>query len=73
MQLTLNGQVREFPELGEGSMVADLVAVLSIKADRVALERNGSIVSRATWGETPVVAGDRLEIVHFVGGGSSLR
>ncbi len=69
MQLLINGQARELEQLGQGSTVADLIAALGMQADRVALERNGAIASRTEWPETPVEDGDRLEIVHFVGGG----
>lgn len=69
MELVINGQQREFAELSETSTVSDLLAVLQLKGDRVALERNGEIVSRAAWGETRVAGGDKIEIVHFVGGG----
>lgn len=47
----------------------DLIAAISLKGDRVAVERNGNIVPRVAWAETALVDGDRLEIVHFVGGG----
>jgi sulfur carrier protein len=69
MELVINGQRREFAELSETSNVSDLLAVLQLKGDRVALERNGEIVSRAAWSETRIAAGDKIEIVHFVGGG----
>jgi len=69
MQLVINGQLKEFPELSAESKVSDLIAALGLKNDRVALEQNGEIVPRATWIETPVRSGDKLEIVHFVGGG----
>ncbi len=69
MELIINGQARELEGLGEGSTVADLVAALGMQADRVALERNGEIVAREGWAGTRVEGGDRLEIVHFVGGG----
>ncbi len=69
MELVINGQQREFAELSETSTVSDLLAVLQLKGDRVALERNGEIVSRAAWGETRIADGDKVEIVHFVGGG----
>jgi thiamine biosynthesis protein ThiS len=42
---------------------------LGIKADRIAVERNGEIARRSEWATTPVQNGDRLEIVQFVGGG----
>jgi sulfur carrier protein len=41
-----------------------------LKGDRVAVELNGEIVPRAHWVETIVEEGDRLEVVHFVGGGA---
>jgi thiamine biosynthesis protein ThiS len=71
MLLVINGQSREFPELSAQTKIIDLLVVLGLKNDRVALEQNGEIVSRAVWAETPVRSGDKLEIVHFVGGGRS--
>jgi acid phosphatase type 7 len=70
MQLILNGQNREFPDLSEPATVADLVASLGLKGDRVAIEHNGEIVPRAEWSGAAVHSGDKFEIVHFVGGGS---
>ena len=70
MQFVINGQPREFADLAASATVGDLVAALDLKGDRVAIEHNGSIVSRAEWAETPVHAGDKFEIVHFVGGGA---
>jgi sulfur carrier protein len=46
-----------------------LIASLELKADRVAVEHNGQIVPRAEWPTTMVERSDKLEIVHFVGGG----
>jgi thiamine biosynthesis protein ThiS len=71
MQLILNGQTREFSDLADAATVADLIASLGLKGDRVAIEHNGEIVSRTEWAQTAVHSGDRFEIVHFVGGGSS--
>ncbi len=65
MKLTINGEQREF----EAPTVAVLVERLGFKADRVAVELNREIVPRARWAETALHDGDRLEIVHFVGGG----
>jgi thiamine biosynthesis protein ThiS len=70
MQLIINGQSREFATLSVPATVADLIGALGLKGDRVAIEQNGSIVSRAEWSATAVHAGDRLEVVHFVGGGT---
>ena len=52
-----------------GPTVASLVESLGFRADRVALERNGEIVPRTLWAETLLHSGDRIELVHFVGGG----
>jgi thiamine biosynthesis protein ThiS len=71
MELVINGQSREFPELSDTAKISDLIVLLGLKNDRVAIERNGEIVSRPAWPETPVHSGDKLEIVHFVGGGNS--
>jgi thiamine biosynthesis protein ThiS len=66
MRITLNGDDREVPE---GLTVAALIALLSIPAGRVAIERNLEILSRDDWESTAVLTGDRFEVVHFVGGG----
>jgi len=70
MHVTVNGQPRDLPGLASGATLQDLLAALSLKSDRVAVEHNGSIVSRPAWPSTPVSEGDRFEIVHFVGGGT---
>ena len=70
MRLILNGQTRELEELNEADTIADLIKTLAMQADRVALEHNGEIVSRENWKETSLSSGDRIEIVHFVGGGT---
>ena len=49
--------------------LAALVDVLGMKPDRVAVELNRDIVPRDRWPETQLNDGDRLEVVHFVGGG----
>lgn len=68
MRLHINGDAREFA----GSLsLAALLEQLGMKADRVAVELNREIVPRPQWAETSLKDGDRLEIVHFVGGGSS--
>jgi sulfur carrier protein len=69
MYFVVNGQSREFPQLVSGAQVRDLIAELGLKGDRLAIEQNGNIVPRTEWGNTALTDGDRLEIVHFVGGG----
>lgn len=67
MLLHINGEQRDFPA---GLTVATLVAQLGMKPDRVAVELNLEIVPRARWEATSLKNGDKLEVVHFVGGGS---
>ena len=69
MQLIINGQSRELSALPNTATVTDLVAVLELKGDRVAIEHNGSIVSRTEWSGIAIQPGDKFEIVQFVGGG----
>jgi thiamine biosynthesis protein ThiS len=66
MQVMLNGEARELDGV---ATLADLIAQLGMKPDRVAVELNRSIVPRERWVTTALQEGDRLEIVHFVGGG----
>jgi len=66
MTLLINGEQRDF---ADGLTVATLVAQLGMKPDRVAVELNLQIVPRAQWEATQLKTGDKLEVVHFVGGG----
>jgi thiamine biosynthesis protein ThiS len=67
MQLLINGEARDFdPPL----TLASLLEHLGMKPDRVAVELNRTIVPREKWAESNLSEGDRLEIVHFVGGGA---
>ncbi len=66
MQLTVNGEVHELPD---NSTVRQLLEGLQISATRVAVEVNLEIVPKATYAERTLQDGDRIEIVHFVGGG----
>lgn len=68
MTLTINGEQRTVPD---GLTLTALIAHLGMKGDRIAVERNREIVSRSTWADVQLTEGDRLEIVHFVGGGLS--
>ena len=66
MKLTLNGEARV---VSEGSTLADLVAELGLDGRKVAVELNLEIVPRSAYQVTQVADGDRIEIVHFIGGG----
>ena len=69
MKLVINGEERDFSSPTPTTLAA-LVEILGMKADRVAVELNRDIVPRDRWAETALKDGDRLEVVHFVGGGS---
>jgi thiamine biosynthesis protein ThiS len=69
MHFVVNGQSRDFPRLGPAAHLQELIADLGLEGDRVAVEHNGTIVPRAQWSNTKLADADRLEIVHFVGGG----
>lgn len=69
MKLQINGEERSFDSPAAFTLAA-LVEILGMKADRVAVELNRDIVPRDRWAQTRLSEGDRLEVVHFVGGGS---
>ena len=64
--ITVNGEKRPAKP---GTTVADLLRQLGLDSGRVAIERNLEVLPRPKWAETIVEAGDRYEIVQFVGGG----
>ena len=66
IRVTVNGESREVPE---GQTVAGLLELLSLPGPRVAVERNREILRRDRFPEVVLEDGDRLEIVHFIGGG----
>jgi thiamine biosynthesis protein ThiS len=68
MNLVINGEAHGFVS---PLTLAGLVEQLGMKQDRVAVELNRNIVPRERWAEIALSEGDRLEIVHFVGGGDA--
>ena len=66
MRLTVNGEERTFEAVAD---IAALVAVLGLDRRKVAVECNLEIVPRSAYAFTPLRDGDRIEIVHFIGGG----
>ena len=72
MRLHINGEEHVFPDpaLPAQFALTSLIEALDMKSDRVAVELNRAIVPRDRWPQTLLKDGDRLEIVHFVGGGS---
>lgn len=66
MRLTINGEAREVSGVRD---IAGLVVVLGLDLRKLAIERNLEIVPRSSYAVTPLAEGDRVEIVHFIGGG----
>ncbi len=66
MKVNINGEEKSF---AAPLTLSALVEALGVKPDRVAVELNREIVPRERWPQTGLSEGDRLEIVHFVGGG----
>lgn len=66
ISIVVNGENRAAKR---GATVTDLLSEMGLDGGRVAIERNLQILPRPKWTETTVEAGDRYEIVQFVGGG----
>jgi len=66
LRIQVNGEPRE---VRDNLSIPELIASLNLKAEQVAIELNQNVVRRAQWETTKLQADDKLEIVHFVGGG----
>jgi len=67
LRILINGEGKECEE---GIFLSDLLDLLELPPQRIAVELNREVVRRADWKSTILKNEDRLEIVHFVGGGS---
>ncbi|MCA1577145.1 MAG: sulfur carrier protein ThiS [Acidobacteria bacterium] len=67
LRVYVNGESRE---LSAPISLAELITQLDLPAARIAVELNRAVVRRSAWGTTMLKDEDRIEIVHFVGGGS---
>lgn len=65
-EIRLNGETHE---VGADATILDLLDELDRHPRTVAVEYNGDILPRERYGDTPLSAGDRVEVVHFVQGG----
>jgi len=65
-EIVVNGNARG---IKQGSSVLELLGELGLEPERVAVELDREILKRELWAETRLTGGERLEIVHFVGGG----
>jgi thiamine biosynthesis protein ThiS len=66
IEITVNGEARS---VAPGTTVGGLLDELGMPRERVAVELNRRVVRKAEWAAAELASGDRLEIVHFVGGG----
>lgn len=66
MQIQLNGVAHELPD---AASIADLLERLGLQGRRIAVEVNLDIVPRSLHASTPLHEGDRVEVVHAIGGG----
>ncbi len=66
MNVYVNGELREV----DATSLAELVTDLDLPVARIAIELNREVVRRSEWGSTMLKDEDRIEIVHFVGGGA---
>jgi len=66
VQIRLNGETKE---VAGGTTLQRLVEQLSLAPDRLAVELNCEVIRRTDWPRVTLFEGDRVEIVHFVGGG----
>jgi sulfur carrier protein len=66
LQIKLNGEAKDFEE---GTTLLGLVEQLSLSPERLAIELNFDVIRRDEWTRVTLSEGDRVEIVHFVGGG----
>lgn len=69
LRLVVNGQPRTLDGMDSPAPLAAVLERLELRADRVAVELNGEIAPRTKWAELTVADHDRIEVVHFVGGG----
>lgn len=66
MEIEINGTPHD---VADGMFLSALVTDLSLAPERIAIELNREVVRRAAWAETVLREGDKIEVVHFVGGG----
>jgi sulfur carrier protein len=69
LQLVVNGVPRTLDGLDSPAPLTSVLERLELRPDRIAVELNGEIAPRTKWPELTVADGNRIEVVHFVGGG----
>ncbi len=66
MEILINGEKKQ---LSQTLSLSELLTHFSLPAERIAIELNREVVRRKDWGNIKVAEGDKLEVIHFVGGG----
>ena len=66
MRVHINGEMHDVPD---GISLQSLLEKLQLPQQRVAVELNAEVIRRSDWTERQISADDKIEIVHFVGGG----
>jgi thiamine biosynthesis protein ThiS len=66
MQITINGEKRE---LSENLTISEMLENLELPAERIAVELNREVVRKKDWERIELNDADKIEIIHFVGGG----
>ena len=67
MELVINGEI--YKDIPKGINVAGLLEHLQLPSGKIAVERNLEIVPRSSFASQVLGDGDKLEIIHFIGGG----
>jgi sulfur carrier protein len=66
MKVVVNGESRE---IAESLNLIELLQHLDLPTERIAVELNREVIRKVNWRETKINDGDKIEIIHFVGGG----
>ena len=69
MRIQINGEQREFAQFS--MKLSELIEELSLAPQRIAVEVNHQIARKQDWANIAISDGDRIEVVHFVGGGTA--
>ena len=67
MEIIVNG---ESQNVSNPITIEELIGRIGLRSDRLAVERNHEVVPRSQWSNVTLEEGDRIEIIHFVGGGT---
>lgn len=66
IKIILNGEEKSFEQ---GTTIANLIDILELDLNKIAVERNLEIVDIDNFSQVILNDGDKMEIVHFIGGG----